>query len=323
MQRDTSAPSLPEPPHAPKPKTHDLPDLPDGGSDWQSQINEDTDLASLTPAQLHELNQNMLDDSVASTLPLVAEVAPLGVLRAEYERGSESFVRQIDALAAQGFEGVRRIRGDGNCFYRAICFAYIERLFNARDKFLAVATTLSTLEAALPQLEAAGFHSMVIEECFETPRDLIRGVVEPADGHTLLTPAQLLEAFQDYSSSNYAVMFMRMLASAQIRGDPDEYAPFLTHPEIGEQMEVREFCEAFVEALGKEADHVQIAALSRALRVNVSIAYLDGRSADGHVEFVRFHNAIDENEPPLVLLYRPGHYDVLDRRSIEALPINI
>jgi ubiquitin thioesterase protein OTUB1 len=43
------------------------------------------------------------------------------------------------------------------------------------------------------------------------------------------------------------------VASAQIRSDPEEYAPFLFHPEIGEPMGTREFCENFVEAVGKEA----------------------------------------------------------------------
>jgi Peptidase C65 Otubain len=48
-------------------------------------------------------------------------------------------------------------------------------------------------------------------------------------------------------------MFMRMLTSAEIRSDPEEYDPFLSHPDTGEKMPVREFCETFVEVLGKEA----------------------------------------------------------------------
>lgn len=51
----------------------------------------------------------------------MAELVPLSVLRAEYEGGSDSFVKQIDFLLAQGWEGVRRSRGDGDCFYRCVC----------------------------------------------------------------------------------------------------------------------------------------------------------------------------------------------------------
>lgn len=54
-------------------------------------------------------------------------------------------------------------------------------------------------------------------------------------------------------ASNSVVVYLRLLTSAQIRADPDEYAPFLFHPELGIQMEPQEFCENFVESVGKEA----------------------------------------------------------------------
>jgi ubiquitin thioesterase protein OTUB1 len=53
--------------------------------------------------------------------------------------------------------------------------------------------------------------------------------------------------------SNSVVVYLRLLTSAQIRADPDDFAPFLFHPELGVQMEPQEFCENFVESVGKEA----------------------------------------------------------------------
>jgi ubiquitin thioesterase protein OTUB1 len=53
--------------------------------------------------------------------------------------------------------------------------------------------------------------------------------------------------------SNSIVVYLRLLTSAEIRSDPDEFSPFLFHPELAEPMETREFCENFVEAVGKEA----------------------------------------------------------------------
>ena len=53
--------------------------------------------------------------------------------------------------------------------------------------------------------------------------------------------------------SNYMVMFLRMVTSAQIRGNPKDYEPFLMHPDLGEKMEVKDFCESVVEVLGREA----------------------------------------------------------------------
>jgi ubiquitin thioesterase protein OTUB1 len=78
----------------------------------------------------------------------------------------------------------------------------MERIFSSEDKQLAVATSISTLEAFLPKLREVGFDDSVIDEAYEIPRDLIRGIVEPepvSNSGQTLTPAQLLEVFQDAS----------------------------------------------------------------------------------------------------------------------------
>lgn len=51
-------------------------------------------------------------------------------------------------------------------------------------------------------------------------------------------------------------------------------------------------------------DHVQVAALAQALDVHVKVAYLDGRAADGQVNFVDFSENASGRTEPLVLLYR-------------------
>lgn len=52
------------------------------------------------------------------------------------------------------------------------------------------------------------------------------------------------------------MVFLRLLTSATARMDEDNYAPFLIHPETGEPIPLREFCENFVEACGKEAGKI-------------------------------------------------------------------
>lgn len=54
------------------------------------------------------------------------------------------------------------------------------------------------------------------------------------------------------------------------------------------------------------ADHVQMTALTRALKMDVNVAYLDGRSPNGKVDFVEFRDPDSqlENSTPITLLYR-------------------
>jgi len=174
---------------------------------------------------------------------------------------------------------------------------------------MAVATSISTLESTLPLLDLAGFQKMVFEDFYEVLVSLIQQVVTPNKEGRMMTPEHLLELFQQPEVSNSVVVYLRLLTSAQIRADPDDFAPFIFHPELGIPMEPREFCENFVESVGKEADHVQMTALSRALKIGVKIAYLDGRGTDGKVDFVDFDST--DSGDPLQLLYRPGHYDIL------------
>ncbi|KAJ3557485.1 hypothetical protein NM688_g1448 [Phlebia brevispora] len=340
------SPAVPPPPRM---KGGDLPDVADDPpfESWK-EVTEDSDrqaedppdytimgdngeLSQLAPAALFELNQAALDDSVPNR-PLVAPLVPMAALREEYENGNEIFVKQIDWLVEQGYIGIRRTRGDGDCFYRSLAYAYVERILNSTDQGLDAVQAVSMLESTQSMLETVGFQPLVFEDFLETFTTLIKRVTDPEPGATLLTHHGLLEAFNNPEISNSIVVYLRLLTSAQIRLDPDAYAPFLFHPELGEPMDTRDFCENFVEAVGKEADHVQMTALTRALRINILVAYLDGRvhsressaasSGKGkgratdtvEVEFVPFENG-EEGLEPIRLLYRPGHYDILEQRS--------
>jgi len=51
---------------------------------------------------------------------------------AEYEGGSEVFRTKIAGLE-RTYSGMRRTRGDGNCFFRSFIFAYIEDILQRKD----------------------------------------------------------------------------------------------------------------------------------------------------------------------------------------------
>ncbi|KAI0632822.1 cysteine proteinase [Trametes polyzona] len=308
-------------PEAPKLRATDLPDVDEPPTQPWIDMRVDDGPDELPPAGLFDGVQVFPGDGLPpETRPFISPLAPMATLRAEYENGSQTFVKQIDWLTDQGWIGIRRTRGDGDCFYRSLAFAYIERILHATEQALAVTSAISVLEATQPVLEQVGFQRMVFEDFYDDFVGLINSVVTPKQDGRLLTVASLLEAFNVPEVSNSVVMYLRMLTSAQIKSEAEEYAPFLFNPETTEPMDPESFCNNFVEAIGKEADHVQITALSKMLKVNINVAYLDGHDTQGKVSFVSFQNAPDENAEPVNLLYRPGHYDILDRRSEDPIP---
>lgn len=109
------------------------------------------------------------------------------------------------------------------------------------------------------------------------------------------------------------VVVLRLIASAHVRTNEDSFAPFLMDPLTFEPMTPDAFCRAEVEPCGREADHVQILALSQALGVHLRICYLDrSEISGGEANWVDFGseeavNAAEEEKikgRPLTLLYR-------------------
>ncbi|KAG8997515.1 hypothetical protein FRB94_007640 [Tulasnella sp. JGI-2019a] len=279
------------------------------------QFDETTSLTSLSAHEISVLTQQLKEEQ-ANTRPLISAALDISVLRAEYEHGNQAIREKIGWLQSQGWHGMRRTRGDGDCFYRSLAYAYVERLIHAQDRGLAVATARSILERSLPLLELAGFEKMVYEDFYDTFVYAIDSVVKPDEYGKTLDETGLLKFFQTPELSNSVVVFLRLVTSAQIRADPESFEPFLFNPDTFEPVSVRTFCETQVEATGKEADHPQITALTRALSINVHVAYLDGSTGTGGtVDFVKFEpveDAEDDGAKPVTLLFRPGHYDILE-----------
>lgn len=68
----------------------------------------------------------------------------------------------------------------------------------------------------------------------------------------------------------------------------------------------------------QEADNVHIVAISNAFGIDINVANLDGSA--GNLNYHEFSPMIppaneSEKPPPVTLLYRPGHYDILYKTS--------
>lgn len=74
-----------------------------------------SDSCSRTRLQVASLTQELKTEE-ASKRPLVGELEPLERLSDEYK--SEVFLSKIRSLERDGWTGLRRLRGDGDCFYR-------------------------------------------------------------------------------------------------------------------------------------------------------------------------------------------------------------
>ncbi|KIZ06062.1 ubiquitin thioesterase protein OTUB1 [Monoraphidium neglectum] len=256
-------------------------------------------------------------------------------LRHDY-RSYPVFVSKIRALMAR-YGGIRRVRSDGNCFFRATAFGLLEWLL-VNDADAECQKFLHTLDACKQRMVGAGFDPMVFEDALDMLVGQVNaicvGAAVPGQGADMGT---LLANFRDDTVSNMIVMLMRFVTSAEIQARQEHFAPFV----LGvADMDVPDFCRRFVEPMAEESDHLHAQALCDALQVPITIVYLDsherglggaggGGSGGAECEVHRFEPSPDGagalaaaagsggaggaaggRKPSVHLLYRPGHYDV-------------
>eukprot|EP00051_Salpingoeca_urceolata_P021496 m.337930 g.337930 ORF g.337930 m.337930 type:complete len:265 (-) comp19809_c1_seq2:69-863(-) len=231
-----------------------------------------------------------IQSEIKASQPLVGDREPVANLLKDYT--DPVFVSKIKGLAAE-YQVLRRTRGDGNCFYRAFLFGYMENLLTNADELKRV---LPVVRASFQKLLDVGYPSFC-EDFYETFLEQFELIEKGTDVQ------QLEKNARDQGIADSLVAYMRMLTSGRMKTAPDDYAPFIENG-----WTVDELCSQEVDPMGKEADHLQIKALSEALGVCIRVSYVDRTPG----ETANTHDIPDNgSEPSVHLLYRPGHYDVL------------
>lgn len=105
---------------------------------------------------------------ISDSTPLVSEQLPITCLNAEY-LGDEVFTSKIQDLAGK-YKFLRRTRPDGNCFFRAFAYAYLEHLMSNKDEYLRFKELAEKSKDKLVQL---GFPSFTLEDFHDTVRAYI------------------------------------------------------------------------------------------------------------------------------------------------------
>ncbi|XP_043831397.1 ubiquitin thioesterase OTUB1-like [Dromiciops gliroides] len=237
------------------------------------------------------MQQDQIQQEIAIQNPLVSERLQLTVLSEEYAEEDNVYQQKIKDLHKK-YSYLRKTRPDGNCFYRAFGFSHLESLLEDSEelqRFKAISAK------SKEDLVSQGFTEFAIEDFHNTLMDLI----EQVEKHTSVT--KLLASFNDQSTSDYLVVYLRLLTSGYLQRESKFFKHFI---EGGQTVE--EFCHQEVEPMCKESDHIHIMALAQALSVPILVEYMDRGEGTTHP-----HVFPEDSEPKVYLLYRPGHYDIL------------
>lgn len=235
--------------------------------------------------------------------PLIRDKCSIQALIDEFNNADPAYVMKTVSLAAS-YSDYRPIKGDGQCGWRAVVFGYFESLLSQElDKVVA---EKQRLQGFTSTLVAVGWESSMVELFVEQTMELFDSLHEAmrsANRSDLL----LLEAFNDEARSNSIVFHFKLLTSATMRLNPDQYQPYLEQP-------LFEYCRSNVEAFGQEIEQISLQALTDGViapaLINVVVMYLD-RSEGSEVTPHQLVASASPDWPTITLLYRPGHYDII------------
>lgn len=276
--------------------------------------------------------QSAIWEQDAAKFPYVGDKEPLSSLEAEYKFGSPILLEKIKVLSKE-YGAIRRTRGDGNCFFRSFMFSYLEHILESQDQ-AEVHRIKSSVEKCRKTLQGLGYADFTFEDFFSLFIEQLESVLQGSEAS--ISHDELLVRSRDQSVSDYVVMFFRFVTSGEIRKRSEFFEPFI----LGlSNTTVEQFCKTSVEPMGEESDHVHITALCDALGVAIRVVYLDRSSCDTSSVSVNHHDFIpaataaegddtttsmstsasesdsgSQTNPFIILLYRPGHYDILYRK---------
>eukprot|EP01036_Dinobryon_divergens_P041443 gene41443-54937_t len=232
-------------------------------------------------------------DETQNENPIGILVSP-NILKNEYlESSSPGFLIGIDYLSKK-YEHMRRIVGDGNCFYRAFLFGYLEellRLYNSDEEVYKKKAEreheriLSVIVGSKDELIELGYSEIAIESFYDLFIELLGDLFS-------FSRESLLNQFQSDGNADYYTWYMRILTAGYIRRNVDIFLPFVLNEETlsnsmtdgidggGGAMDMGArlalFCSREVEPMGREVEQLQVLALCSYLGVQTEMEYLDG-----------------------------------------------
>ena len=178
-------------------------------------------LADLDASARQQQADNIREEVLRS--PLVDVWRPLAEVAAEYADSNAAFHAKLLDLVHAQVTRVRRVRGDGNCFYRCVLLGLLEGL---------ASTPAGRRKAAVERVRAAFSRiketlSHCYQECVtEDPLLLLSQLLDAAADGTL-TAATLHDRFQDEQQQDimYVLFLLRMCASSEVMSRSEHYYP--------------------------------------------------------------------------------------------------
>ena len=240
--------------------------------------------------------ENSIRKEIEETTPLISEELNINKLIEEY-KSNEEYSKSVENISKK-YKYIRKVRRDGNCFYRSFIYRLFEHICIKNDKALFEKIKQKILESK-DLTGRNGYEWDVVEDFYDL---FLKEFTDCFNSLTYQTTIRdyLNELFKDKDKGNYLIYFIRFCIAAYLKENKESYQMYIEIP-------FDEWIRKEVEAIDHEADEIQIMACVNYFDVGVKIEYLNKAQR----EVVKLPENKPDNEFFIFLLFTPGHYDIL------------
>ena len=241
--------------------------------------------------------ENFLRQEVEQTTPLISEELPVSILLDDYKSNQEysNSVKQI----TDKYKYIRKVRRDGNCFYRSFIYRIFEYICIKNNKNL-YEHIVKKINESKELIKRNGYDWSFIEDFYNIFYLEFHHCFNSIETKGVSVRDYLDNLFSDKEKGNYLIYFIRFCTAAFLKENSFLY-------EVYVDGAFENWVSSEVEAIDHEADQIQIMACVNYFDIGVKIEYLHPNKN----EVMKFPEDKPEDQIFITVLFTPGHYDLL------------
>ena len=241
--------------------------------------------------------ENEIKAEIEKTTPLISEELDIKVLLKDYEENLE-YANSV-RIITEKYKYIRKVRRDGNCFYRA----YIYRLFEyicIKNNHRLYNEMLKKIEGIKDLTKKNGYDWILVEDFYNVFYGEFCSCFNSFQNNGVSVRDYMDNLFSDKDKGNYLIYFIRFCIASYLKENRMLYEVYI-------EGDFDTWIRKEVEAIDNEADQIQIMACVNYFDIGVKIEYLNKLKN----EVVKFPEDKSDQDIFIEVLFTPGHYDIL------------
>ena len=241
--------------------------------------------------------ENAIRQEIEQTTPLISEKLNIQILLDDY-KSNEEYSNSIKIITKK-YKYIRKVRRDGNCFYRSFIYRLFEYICMNNDIVL-YNQMLRKIEESKDLTKNNGYDWILVEDFYNVFYGEFCSCFNCVSSNGISVRDYLDNLFMDKDKCNYLIYFIRFCIASYLKQHHILYEVYVEGP-------FENWIHTEVEAIDHEADQIQIMACVNYFDIAVKIEYLNPHKN----EVVKFPEDKKDEDIFIVVLFTPGHYDIL------------